>query len=270
MKPLLLAVIIAALGGHSAHAADVSNNLLVKAPSSASPAYNWGGWYAGVAAGGTWGTSNIGTSVFDGAGNINATAADRAIASAGTAQLKPDGFTAGGVIGYNHQVDRWLFGVEADAAYFNAKSSRSFTGPIGLSVVSSSEAVSTDWLFTLRPRVGYAVDNTLFYVTGGLALTDVKFGSGFADNLGHTAGTSFTKTKAGWTAGAGVEHAFAPNWTAKVEYIYTDFGKQSAAGPLFLGLAPTPSAIAQDVDLKSSTVRGGVNYHFGGPPIARY
>ncbi len=270
MKLLLLAAIGAVLGGSPALAADLSTNPFAKAPASTTPVHNWGGWYVGVTAGGVWGKSNVGTSVFDGGGNLNATPADRAIAAAGTGNLKSDGFTAGGVIGYNHQVDRWLFGVEADASVFNTRQSRAFSGPIGLSVISTNQSVATDWLFTLRPRVGVTFDQTLFYLTGGLALTEMKYSGGFSDNLGQSGATGFSRTKAGWTAGVGVEHAFAPNWTAKVEYIYTDFGKQSSAGPLFLGLAPTPSTIVQDVDLKSSTVRGGVNYHFGGPPIARY
>ncbi len=61
-------------------------------------------------------------------------------------------------------------------------------------------------------------------------------------------------TQAGWTAGAGVEAAFAPNWTAKVEYLYVDFaGLSCTAGGCGTGTTVT---------LTENIVRAGINYKF--------
>jgi outer membrane immunogenic protein len=268
MKILVLAAALAASGAASAAAADLSSRAWTKAPAAQDASYNWGGWYVGGNAGGAWGRSDTSSAFVNGTAPI---ANQQAVASA-SPRLEPDGFTGGGQVGYNHQVDRWLFGVEADANYFGLKQTRTAAAvlPIGISAFSTTNSVTTDWLVTLRPRVGYAVDRTLFYATGGLALTEMKSSSGFVDSTGQNEAARQSKVTAGWTAGAGIEHAFSNNWSAKVEYLYTDFGKQSFSGPIFAGQTPTAGMIAHDVDLKTSTVRGGLNYHFGGAPVARY
>ena len=56
---------------------------------------------------------------------------------------------------------------------------------------------------------------TLLYLTGGLAFGHVE-----SDWLALTE----NQTKAGWTLGAGFEHMFGPNWTAKAEVLYIDLG----------------------------------------------
>ena len=268
MKTLVLAVALAASGAASAAAADVAARAWTKAPAAQEASHNWGGWYVGGNAGGVWGRSDTSNAFVNGTAPI---ANQQAIAAA-SPRLEPGGFTGGGQVGYNHQVDRWLFGVEADANYFGLKQTRTAAAPfpIGISAFSTSNSVTTDWLVTLRPRVGYTVDRTLFYVTGGLALTELKISNGFTDSTGQNETAGLSKITAGWTAGAGIEHAFTKNWSAKVEYLYTDFGKQSVAGPVLAGQVPTAGMIAHDVDLKTNTVRGGLNYRFGGAPVARY
>ena len=72
---------------------------------------------------------------------------------------------------------------------------------------------SNPWFGTVRGRVGYAFNNILFYGTGGLAFGELR---------GETFGLSESHTNAGWTAGVGAEFGFAPNWSAKVEYLYVD------------------------------------------------
>jgi len=268
MKILVLAAALAASGAASAAAADLQSRAWTKAPAAQEASTNWGGWYVGGNAGGAWGRSDTSNAFLNGTAPI----ANRQAVAAASPRLDPDGFTGGGQVGYNHQVDRWLFGVEADANYFGLKQTRTAAAPfpIGISAFSTSNSVTTDWLVTLRPRVGYTVDRTLFYVTGGLALTELKISNGFTDSTGQNETAGLSKITAGWTAGAGIEHAFNKNWSAKVEYLYSDFGKQSVTGPIFAGQTPTPGLIAHDVDLKTTTLRGGLNYHFGGAPVARY
>ena len=84
---------------------------------------------------------------------------------------------------------------------------------------------------TVRARAGYLVTPTLLaYVTGGLAYgqTNVNAAMFSVDTAGvvppETGGTSYGSVHAGWTAGAGVEWMFLPNWSAKLEYLYYDLG----------------------------------------------
>jgi hypothetical protein len=89
----------------------------------------------------------------------------------------------------------------------------------------------------------------MFYVTGGVAVTDLKYSEQFSDNQAGflaTEGASISQIKAGWTAGAGIESVLSSNWTAKFEYLYADFGSVSANDTLSTisrVLAETPSII---------------------------
>jgi outer membrane immunogenic protein len=267
MKRFLWAIWVAVAGVAPALAADLPAHGWSKAP-AADTAYNWGGWYVGGNAGGAWGRADTSSAFVNGTAPI----ANQQAAAAAAPRLDAGGFSGGGQLGYNHQIDRWLFGVEVDANYVGLSARNSVSGPlpVGSSRFTTTNSVTTDWLVTLRPRVGYVVDRTLFYATGGLALTDVKLSSSYVDGTGQNEAASLSKTRAGWTAGAGIEHAFTREWSAKVEYLYSDFGKQSTTGPLFTGPGPATGVIAHDTDFKTNTLRGGLNYHFGGPSVGRY
>jgi outer membrane immunogenic protein len=103
---------------------------------------------------------------------------------------------------------------------------------------------------TVRGRAGYAWDRVLFYGTGGAAFANVQAGAG--------ALPFSSSTQTGWTAGAGVEYAFAPNWTAKVEYLFVDL--QNASCPV-----GSCGSTTTTVSLNENIIRGGVNFKFGGP-----
>ena len=93
----------------------------------------------------------------------------------------------------------------------------------------------------MRGRVGYSFSNVLFYGTAGLAFGGLR---------GETFGLSKSRTTAGWTAGVGVEFGFAPNWSAKVEYLYVDLSNQRF------------SITGANNGYEFGLVRLGVNYHF--------
>ncbi len=72
--------------------------------------------------------------------------------------------------------------------------------------------------------------------------------------------TNTTRPRArpcGWTAGAGIEAAISPNWTAKVEYLYVNLGSQSCP----VGSCST-SGNPTDFPLTENVVRAGINYKF--------
>ena len=248
----------------SASAADLAARPYTKAPPMVAAAvYDWTGFYVGLNAGYGWGRSNLDTAVVGGFGSPN-----QALVSAlDTLKLSPSGFTGGGQAGYNWQSGNWVFGVEADFEYFGLRASQTtpsvFVGGGNFAVFNQ---VKTDWLFTARPRVGYAFARSLLYVTGGVAVTDIKYTSNLIDPVfGTSNAASTTQTKAGWTVGAGWEYAFLNNWSAKLEYLYADFGSVSMTS-----IGGNGAVFNQKASLTTSIARAGINYKFGGPVVARY
>lgn len=266
MKTILTAAAIAVLGGSSAFAADLPARTYTKAPVMVSPAYSWTGFYLGVNAGGIWGSDPV---TFDPI-FAGAPAGLPAFAAAnGSSTLHPSGFTGGGQVGYNWQSSNWVIGLEADINY--ARLAKSVTSAT-LTFPATSDfffvtSTTSNWMATVRPRLGYAFDRTLLYVTGGLALSEINFAQSitFLPAVAFASGTT-TSTRAGWTVGGGAEYAFAPNWSAKLEYLHSDFGSLSFASTTNNALINFTSSAHFRTDL----VRVGLNYKFGGPVIARY
>jgi outer membrane immunogenic protein len=203
-----------------ADAADLSLAPLYKAPPSAAPAYDWSGFYVGANGGGGWGHSWW---------------------DANTTGIRPSGGQAGGTAGYNWQTGKVVFGIESDIDWSGINGTSTSAGcPVGCST-------SDSWLSTVRGRVGYSFDRVMPYVTGGLAVGDIRAAApGFAGG---------DVTNPGWTVGAGVEFALPGNWTAKAEYLRVDLGHFDCTGC---------SALPPDnVSLQENVFRAGVNYHFG-------
>ena len=90
-----------------------------------------------------------------------------------------------------------------------------------------------------------------FYATGGLALANVNTDSTVNFN-GIVNNVSNSTTHAGWTLGAGLEWRFAPQWSAKVEYLYVDLGHATNVLPIS----------NNDHSLTENIFRIGINYHF--------
>lgn len=201
----------------AAHAADLVRPY--KAPPAVVPAYaNWSGAYVGVNFGYGFGKSNW-----------DATAVS----------LSPKGPLAGLTIGYNYQTGTWVWGLEGDWDWSGMKASS------GCLVVLTC-TTKNDWLGTARVRLGYAGwNNWLPYLTGGLAMGDIKASTELGDA---------SKTKMGWAAGLGIEYAMMANWSLKAEYLYADLGK--------FDCGITCGAVSDNVSFKTNMIRGGVNYRF--------
>lgn len=223
------AFLLATVAASAVYAADLSVSTPPQAPVETAPVFSWTGFYVGVNAGGGFGGNDeVGFHSF---GNY--------LGRYG--KLDGSGFLGGGQIGYNYQFDpNWVVGLEAD--FQGADISDSFSS----SAASASSKI--DWYGTVRPRIGYAYDNTLFYGTGGLAYGHVKY-DGSVAGVGSF---SDDKTKAGWTIGAGVEHAFTDHVTAKLEYQYVDFGSSNVGG----------DALNSKASLDFHAIRVGLNYKF--------
>jgi outer membrane immunogenic protein len=233
MKKLLLGTVaLVALGATvPALAADLPARTYTKAPAyAAQPSYNWTGFYIGGHLGGAFAGNN----------SLNST----------------DGQLLGGIQGgADYQfAPNWVLGIEAQYSWLSSNNN-SVTLPGGTLITSGTEQLGS-----VTGRLGYTWGSpVLLYAKGGYAWRD-------GGNL--TAPVAFTTSgnaRDGYTVGAGLEYMFAPNWSAKAEYQYYNFGSTTfVTGPA----AIVGTRFRDD----EHTVKAGLNYRFnwGGPVVAKY
>lgn len=229
MKKILLAAAVLTGLSASAFAADMpSRKAPAAAPVAAAPL--WTGLYVGANAGYAFGKSSQ--------RDASPAPAD------GDYHVK--GGMIGGAVGYNWQIQNYVYGLEADASFASIAGSSSICG-----VTAHICGTKSDAFGTVRARGGFAVDNSLIYATGGLAVAQIKaYDAGFST----TAGQSGSAVRLGWTIGAGVEQKLDAHWSVKAEYLYASFAR--ATYFTLTGLEP------EKVDMSANIVRAGVNYKF--------
>ena len=223
-------------------------------PYYAATGYNWTGFYAGGRVGYAWGSSNW-TSNTAGASNLS-----------GTIELfqpfdvfKDTGsFSQGLQAGYNYMLpNRIVVGAEADVTF------PGFPNSAGISIGGISNLMSptfgaetfSETVLTsgsVRGRIGYAPGSWLIYATGGFAwtydrLTLTQLATGVSEQP--------FLWRLGIAAGAGVEAPVAPHWTARLEYLFTDYG---ISGSTYLA-----GAQRIDSNFALQELRAGLNYQFG-------
>ena len=220
---LALLAVAAMLATGAANAADLPR----KAPPMVVPApvFSWTGFYIGINGGYGWANTKNGFTDFDNA--------------------------SGGVFGvqggFNYQFvgSPIVIGIEADYQGANIKADGVFLGTL--------TNVELERFGTVRGRLGFAWDRFLIYGTGGWAYaaqTEISLGFPFF--------VSGSQELSGWTAGAGIEWAFAPNWSAKIEYLHLDLKREGFFGPeVNACLLGCSSGLNVDI------IRGGVNFRFG-------
>ena len=208
------------------------------------PVRDWAGFYAGVNLGG--GVSSTATAL-----RIDAI-------PSGEVDLNGGGFAGGVQAGYNVMLGSgWLMGVEADIGYLGISHALAPWNDANMRL-----SQKTDWYGTVRGRVGRSTGPALLYLTAGAAFANVQTGFALA-GAGANAGT---ERAAGWTFGGGTEVALDARWSAKLESLYMDLGRDTRA-------------LSDGVDLyevsfrrRFTVVRAGLNYRFGGDDAvsARY
>ncbi|MGB0084340.1 MAG: outer membrane protein [Rhodomicrobiaceae bacterium] len=213
----------------TALAADVYTHGGMKdAPVEYIPPISWSGFYLGVNAGYAWGSTDWTFPVAD-------------------ASVSPDvnGGIYGAQIGYNYQIDNWVLGAEVS---FNG------SGADG-SAICPNDAFTCksdhEWLLLAGPRLGYARDRWLGYVSGGYALASIKTTANpafanFNDSQDHS----------GWAIGGGLEYLISSNVVFGVEYMHVDFGSETHAG------SPFDAGVTRDVDGNLNIVRARLSYKF--------
>jgi outer membrane immunogenic protein len=232
-----LAVALAALAG-PALAADMPARPYAKAPAYTAPAvvYNWTGFYIGGHVGGAFAGDN-------------------------SLQSSDARFLGGVQAGFDYQfAPNWVLGAEAQYSWLGGGNNNNLVFPAG-TVVNGRVA---DQIGSVTGRLGYTWGPALLYAKGGYAWRD-------GNNIGMTvagAPAAFTtsgNSKDGYTVGAGLEYLFAPNWSAKAEYQYYNFGNTTVtAGPA--------DVVGARFRNDEHSVKVGVNYRFGwgGPAASRY
>ena len=192
-------------------------------------ARDWAGFYAGVNGGYGWGRSQWSDPAF-GTGS----------------RFDTSGGLFGGQFGYNWRTGALVLGLETDLDWTNIGGSLAGIGGVCGAAGGGQCRTEQDWFGTTRGRVGYAFGKWLPYITGGVAYGNIK--------TVQPSGSS-SKVNAGWAAGAGVEYALNPNWSAKVEYLHLDLGTAT-----FFDAASKADALKAPVT--DDLVRAGINYHW--------
>jgi outer membrane immunogenic protein len=261
---------VAAVGAETAFAADMA----VKAPppSVVSAPYSWTGFYLGVNGGYGWDPTNVN---FD-PGTFGAIVfAPNFVPTSGapvSLSVHPKGGLGGVHAGYNWQAGTWVYGVEAD--YDAADMNGSAAAPFSVVGKEAGDAAAIngslgltqriDSFGTIRGRLGWAANTSLFYVTGGGGWAHVRttlntFGvsvSGFNPGAASLAFLTATSGDVRWgpAVGAGVEMAIARNWIVGAEYLLIDIsGSPSLAFP--------GASISGNLPIQTARVRLSYLFH---------
>jgi outer membrane immunogenic protein len=221
----------------AAQAADLGAPPINRLP----PLPSWTGCYVGVNAGGGWAQASLNDPI--------------GVATLGT--VSRGGLAGGGQIGCDYQAGPLLFGIQGMADVANIVASG--LQPNALVTTNFSAA----WIETLTARFGVVVHPTvLLYVKGGGAWMQESLSMTFA---GFTVATGKT-TLTGWTAGAGIEFMFAPNWSVFVEYSYQGFPNNQTSLIVPGGIIP----ISFNSNFNAQTALIGLNFRFGDPLVPPY
>jgi outer membrane immunogenic protein len=269
----VIAAAAAALVAGSAAAADLPSRK--EAPVFVPPpVFSWTGPYVGLNLGGSWIDRNNNNwnnwgwgGGWNGWNNNNGS----------------NGGVSGGLqLGYNYQLSpMFVVGLETDFQGTSIGSGNNNNWWGGWGGIARERV---PWFGTVRGRLGIALldSRLLIYGTGGFAYGEVNHGLGWS-----WWGNNNNNTRTGWTAGGGVEWAFLPNWSAKIEYLYTELDNNNNNNNNWWvlgapGFVAAPGAVGLGAlgwnwnhrRTQINTVRAGVNYHFNlftpAPVIARY
>jgi outer membrane immunogenic protein len=283
MKKLVLAL---ALSGMStaAFAADLPSRSAPPVFVPPPPIFTWTGYYVGVTAGYAF----DGDHSFTNYGNTAVPVADIATGvRPGYVRDRASGFTGGGEIGYNYQfmnnsyfggAGGVVVGIEADAAYVGPGSNSSYIGTTG---ALSNYHSRTEFVGTVRGRLGYAFNNFLVYGTGGFAY------GGVDDNVSYysPAGVNLfngnrSSLRTGYAYGGGVAYAIPTTSylnffhssavTLKAEFIHYDLGTSS-----ILVAGGGGASYTSQIKTQGNLVRAGIDYKFDfsgapAPILAKY
>jgi outer membrane immunogenic protein len=175
------------------------------------------------------------------------------------------GFTGGFQTGYNYWSGSWMIGLETDINFYNLGEDRKKTYRSGLAVnppidFTIEQKMKTDWMWTLRPRIGWGSETWLFYATAGVAASDIKLSTKYSDTRATPiVGTNEeSDVKWGWTAGLGGAYALNE---------YTSVRGPSGSTPTSARSSPRArwasyATLSSEADMRGNLFRVGLDYTF--------
>jgi outer membrane immunogenic protein len=261
------------LGG-AAQAADMP----VKAPPPPPPPmYNWTGFYIGGHIGGAWADRNG----HDRFGENRCFWGEGEVCFEDNGFGRNDGrFIVGGQVGFNYQVNQWVWGVEGQISALTNSDNDSACGFFTWGETRDHLFNCNNrgnWVATIAARLGVTFGQTgnwLLYVKGGGAFADARFGVRLRDDCpwefcssSNFVVNSNNDTRTGWMVGVGLEYGAWGNWSWKLEYNFMDFGHRNIH---FDNALTCECGIIRDLDadLRVNVVKFGLNYRFGAAPAA--
>ncbi|PDT74962.1 outer membrane beta-barrel protein [Bradyrhizobium sp. C9] len=243
-----------------AFAADLPIQMPVKA--TFVQRFTWTSCYIGMHGGGSWMSNTITDPVLLVQDNVNLGGPGFTTGGPTTIGLDQHGAVVGGQLGCDYQApSNFVIGIEGAASGSTMKGERLLALPDS-APDTALLTIKTDFIPTVTGRVGYAADHWLFYAKGGVAWANSKYSltGNFTAAGAVVPAIPFDfeglGDRFGWTLGAGVEWAFADDWSARLEYDYYDFGTHTATmNDVNNGLGPLSFKTTMQ------TVKLGVNFH---------
>ncbi len=252
---------------------------LAHANNSALP---FSGTYVGVDGGPAWASSNYQTSsncvtstangVFCVKSPDPTVANGIVVANSGTGEFNLKRFNYDVHVGHAWNIKNLIIGGEAEVGGLNAAKSAAANGVFPVPFLGTRysvyDSISTNWLATLRARVGVVFKQQyLVYATGGPAFTDFRMHSSYRDNAagfsfpGGSGSAAKSIFRTGWTVGAGGELQLNDAYSIKLEYLFVRFNYMNLPVPLRNTPAFTQSMLTK-ANFKTDILRIGLNYRF--------
>jgi outer membrane immunogenic protein len=251
MRKLLLAGAAVSLLSIAGPAAAADLPIAVLAPA---PVFNWTSCFLGAHIGGGW----VHQDISDPVALVQNTFLGPITTGVTTVQVSPTGLVVGGQMGCDYQFGytNWVLGAEGAVSGANFRGNTNSALPLGDPGDIATVTAKTDFIPSATARLGYAVNNWLFYVRGGAAWAGDKY-SVTGTFLGTAFGFEGVDNRFGWTGGGGVEWAFAQYWSARLQYDYYQLGQRAV---LMSDSINTLSGVV-NVNQNVQTIKLGVNFH---------
>lgn len=240
--------------------------------------FPWQGPYAGIFLGGGYGNNHLSSN----AGSVSDTSFFTtpvditAVNQAGTWTQNPNSLIGGFQAGHDWTCKGLLYGVVLDYSWLPLSASKVTTGtyPDSGDSYTVTTSLRTNWLFTLRGRIGYQTMMylpSLLYITGGMALTQLKVSNHFTDQsaFAGSGGSSLSKNQIGWTEGVGVEVGVWRHLSMNLEYLYmsvpsvtTNANIENTEGGFGIPTGSMGSTFSTKANFHANLFKLGLNYRF--------
>jgi len=210
-------------------------------PAYVAPVFTWTGFYLGGNIGGAWAHRDVTDSLF----GVNFNNGNN------------DGvFIGGGQLGFNWQVNYFVLGFEAE---FDGLANNNNTGTVLIPTVGAIQVTANNrWITTAAARFGVTNGYWLFYGKAGGGWVGTDDFTVTNVTTGASATVSNNDRNSGWLVGAGIEWAFLPNWSAKLEYDFLKLDSRTFVVPVGFFAGDTLTQSNRDVQM----LKVGVNYLF--------